>query len=64
MDTKYGKVSNRKCYYVVVIKRPFISTRQNTNFAEVVGKSAVYKFKKGEETVTKVYKVRNKKYKK
>jgi hypothetical protein len=63
MDTKYGVIKNRKCYYIVVIKRPFISTRQNTNFAQVVGKSPIYKYNKGEETLTKVYKVRNKNYK-
>lgn len=55
LDIKYG--STKGCYYVITVKRPFVSTRDGVSFPQAKNKYLVYKYKDDEETLTKVYKI-------
>ncbi len=57
MHSKYGILDKRSCHYVVIVKYPFISTRDNYSYPGISGKDPVFRYKVGDETLTKVYKV-------
>lgn len=59
VKAKYGKIQDRKCYYIVKIYKPFISTRTNTNFAKVHKKDPLYTYSMNGEVLTEVFKVKN-----
>ncbi len=58
MDIKAGKTSG--CYYIVVVKRPFISTRDGVSYAQAKSKYKIMDYKKEGETLTKIYKIPDK----
>jgi 4-amino-4-deoxy-L-arabinose transferase-like glycosyltransferase len=55
MKNKYGEY--RDCYYIVAVKRPFISTRDNRTFAAAVGKIPIYRYERDGENYVNVYKI-------
>ncbi len=57
MRSKYGILDSRTCHYVVIVKYPFISTRDNYSYPGITGKDPVFRYKVGDETLTKVYKI-------
>ncbi|MFA6981775.1 MAG: glycosyltransferase family 39 protein [Patescibacteria group bacterium] len=59
MLSRYGIMGNR-CYYIINIKRPFITRGNETSFAETVGKKKIYSFKQGDETMASMHKIRAK----
>ncbi len=54
MDISHGQLD--RCFYIVSIKRPFISTRDGIVFADAYKKPVIYSYTKDGEAVTKVYK--------
>lgn len=64
IDAKYGITDDRKCYYIIYVKRPFNTSGKKVVFAKTKGKKPIYEYKKNGEVLTKVYKIYNKKYNK
>jgi hypothetical protein len=58
IDAFYGKQDSR-CYYVISVSRPFISTRDGISFGEVTGKPILFAYSEGDEQLIKVYRVIN-----
>lgn len=55
--TKYGLITNDRCYYIVDVKKPFISTRDKIKFSKANDSKLVYKYQKDGETLLKLYKI-------
>jgi hypothetical protein len=58
IDAKFGKQDSR-CYYVISVLRPFVSTRDGIVYGEAYGKPVLYSYAVGEKELVKVYKVLN-----
>lgn len=56
VKANYG--SSRKCYYLVVIKRPFYTKTQGAVYAGATSTKLVYSYVKNGEMLTKVYKMK------
>ena len=54
IKNKYGKSD---CYYIISIKRPFVTTRSNIKFPEARSKNLVFTYYKGSEVLSRVYKI-------
>lgn len=64
VDNYYGLTSTMTCYYIVDIKRPFITRGNGVIFAKAVGKKPIYTYKdiESDETLVKIYKIMGNKY--
>lgn len=60
MEAKYGKLSNRDCYYIVDVTRPFNTRGTDIVFAKVHGKDTVYVYERNGEKLLKLYKIMTK----
>ncbi len=58
IDAKFGKQESR-CYFVIIVTRPFISTRDGIIFGDAYGKPVLYFYSVGEEQLVKVYRMIN-----
>ncbi len=60
MKASHGIKENRKCYYVVVVKRPFITGARNAEYPEASGKEPVFVYTNpnSDEKLVEVYKKR------
>ena len=58
IDVEFGKQESR-CYFIIIVTRPFISTRDGVAFGEASGKPLLYFYSVRDEQLVKVYKVIN-----
>jgi len=57
VDAKYGIFSNRPCYYIADVIKPFNTRGNGAIFAKVSGKDPVYVYKRDGEKLLKLYKI-------
>lgn len=53
IDNKFGE--SHDCLFVLSIKLPFISTRDNITFAQTGGRSPIYSYSQNESSLSKLY---------
>jgi hypothetical protein len=63
MTAGYGIKDSRKCYYVIVVKRPFITGARDAQYPEAIGKTPLYTYSNKEtgEELVEVFKKNQKK---
>lgn len=59
MNASYGIKKKRRCYYIVVVKRPFITGERGARYYETMGRTPIYTYFDNEsnEAVVKVFKI-------
>lgn len=63
VNTKYGIINDRPCYYIVDVVRPFVTEGRGAVFAKVHSKTPMHTYDRDGEVLTEVYRVGNKNYK-